>query len=174
MNSLEKKTEEVAKKIGHELFEYGINVVYLWLVFATITQYRRLLLAAHDIVYTDYWLPLVEALILGKVVSIGSVFHLGRSLEDKPLIYPTLYKALAFTLLVVVFKLAEHAISGLVRGEGMAAGIAEYTARGWEVILANGLVLCVAFIPFFAMKELGRVVGRDKLARLFFRPRSKG
>ena len=173
MNAPEKRTETLAKKVGHELIEYGINVVYLALVFATITVYRRLLLAAHDIVYTDYWIPLIEALILGKVIMIGGLFHLGRGLEDRPLIYPTLYKTVAFTLLVAVFKLAEHAIKGLVTGEGVATGIAEFTAKGWEVILANGIVLCVALIPFFAMKELGRVLGREKVASLFFRTRGE-
>ena len=164
----------LARKVGHELIEYGINVVYLAVVLVTITVYRRLLLAAHDIVYTDYWVPLIEALILGKVIMIGGLFHLGRGLEKRALIYPTLYKTVVFTLLVAVFKLAEHAIKGLVTGGGMAAGIAEFTAKGWQVILANGIFLCVALIPFFAMKELGRVLGREKIARLFFRPRSEG
>jgi len=173
MNAPGDKAETLAKKVGHELREYAVNAVYLALVFATITTYRRLLLAAYDIHYSDYWIPLIEALILGKVISIGGIFRLGRSLEDKPLIYPTLYKTVAFTLLVAVFKLAEHAIGGLVTGAGVAAGIAEYTAQGWEVILANGLILLVALVPFFAMRELGRVLGRDKLARLFFRPRIK-
>jgi hypothetical protein len=174
MNAPGKKTEVLAKKVGHELKEYGINVVYLTIVFATITEYRRLLLAAHDIVYTAYWIPVIEALILGKVISIGGIFHIGRRLEDKPLIYPTLYKTVAFTLLVVVFKLAEHVIKSLVTGEGVAAGIAEFTGQGWKVILANGMILCVALIPFFAMKEMGRVLGREKIARLFFRPGSQG
>jgi hypothetical protein len=168
MNVPETRSERLAKKIGHELIEYGVNVAYLTLVFTTITVYRRLLLATYDIVYADYWIPLIEAVILGKVISIGGLFHLGRSLESKPLIYPTIYKTVAFTLLVVVFKLAEHAVVGLVTGEGLAAGIAEFTAQGWEVTLANGIVLCVALIPFFAMKELGRVLGRAEIARLFF------
>ncbi len=41
----------------------------------------------------------------------------------------------------------------------------------YEVILANSMVVFVALIPFFAMKELGRVVGREKIGRLFFRQR---
>jgi hypothetical protein len=130
VNASDNQTETLAKKVGHELIEYGINVVYLALAFVTIIVYRRLLLAAHDIVYTDYWIPLIEALILGKVIMIGRLFHLGRGLEDRPLIYPTLYKTVVFTLLVAVFKVAEHAIKGLVTGEGMAAGIAEFTERG--------------------------------------------
>jgi len=42
---------------------------------------------------------------------------------------------------------------------------------GYE-ILANGLVMISAFVPFFAIKELGRVLGREKFRALFFRRRA--
>ena len=59
------------EKIFHEMVEYWINVAYLAVVFAAFTQYRRFLLAAHDITYTNYWVALIEALILAKVIMIG-------------------------------------------------------------------------------------------------------
>ena len=95
-----KTKNEIRQKVRHGLTEYGLNVIYLTFVFAAFTMHRRLVLAAHDITYTNYWVALIEALILGKVIMIGSVFRLGRGLESKPLIYPTLYKTLVFTALV--------------------------------------------------------------------------
>jgi hypothetical protein len=172
MNTPENKPEGLKSKLRQELIEYAFNVVYLTIVFATFTVYRRLMLAAHDIGFASYGFALIEALILGKVVMIGGLFHLGRGLEDRPLIYPTLYKTAVFTLFCFAFTLAEHAIKGLVSGDGVAAGIADYMAQGYEVILANSMVVFVALIPFFAVKELGRVMGREKIGRLFFRPRS--
>ena len=43
MKSTDKKKGGLKKKIFHELGEYLINVVYLTLVFAAFTQYRRFL-----------------------------------------------------------------------------------------------------------------------------------
>jgi hypothetical protein len=159
----------LATRIGHELVEYGVNVVYLTLVFATFTEYRRLLLAAHDITYTNYWFALIEALILGKVIMIGGLARLGRGFEDKPLIYPTIYKTVIFTLFLALFRLCEYAVKGVFTGEGAMGGIGSYTAQGWEVILANSMVVFVALVPFFAMKELGRALGRDRIGVLFFK-----
>jgi hypothetical protein len=99
--------------------EYWINGCYLTLVFAAFTQYRRFLLAAYDITYTNYWVAVIEALVLAKVIMIGEVIRLGRGLEQKPLIYPTPYKTVVFTLFVGVFKLIEQEIKGLFgRGRG--------------------------------------------------------
>lgn len=173
MSLNEERASTLKSKVLHEIVEYGFNVIYLTLVFASFTMYRRLLLAAHDIVYTNYWFALIEALILGKVIMIGGMLRLGGGLEDKPLIVPTLYKTAIFTIFCFFFTLAEHAIRGLVSGHGVAAGLAEYAAQGYQVILGNSMVVFVALIPFFAVKELGRVLGREKIGRLFFRTRTQ-
>ncbi len=171
MSSPDSKTGTLKKKILHEVTEYWINVAYLALVFAAFTQYRRFVLAAHDITYTNYWVAVIEALVLAKVIMIGDVLRLGRGLEAKPLIYPALYKTAVFTVFVGVFKVIEHVIVGLWHGKGLTGGLVEVSEKGPHVILANGLVVLAAFIPFFAVKELGRVLGRDTIAALFFRKR---
>jgi len=171
MGNPDEKSPDWKKRLRHELIEYGFNVIYLALVFAAFTVYRRLLLAAHGITYTNYWIALIEALILGKVIMIGGVFHLGRGLEDKPLIYPTLYKTVVFAVFIAVFAVIEHMIKGLVTGHGIAGGLAEFAEKGFHEILANSLVVLIALVPFFAMKELARVLGREKIGSLFFQRR---
>ena len=172
MSNSETKKSNFKKKIFHELTEYWINVAYLSLVFAAFTQYRRLVLAAHDITYTNYWVAVIEALILAKVVMIGGVFrlgrHLGQGLEQRSLIYPTLYKTVAFTLFVGVFTLIEHVIKGLWMGKGLTGGLVGFLGKGSHELLAGCLVVFVAFVPFFAFKELGRVLGESKIRTLFF------
>ena len=172
MSSLDKKKGKVKEKIVHEVVEYWINVFYLATVFAAFTQYRRFVLAAHDITYTNYWVAVMEALILAKVISIGGVLRLGRGLEQKPLIYPTLYKTVVFTLFVGAFTLIEHTITGLWKGKGLMGGLEEYFAKGPYEFLAGCLIFLVVLIPFFGVKELGRVFGEDKLKNLFFRRRA--
>jgi hypothetical protein len=168
MSNPDKKRGNWKEKVVHELTEYWVNVIYLALVFAAFTQYRRLLLAAHDITYTNYWVAVIEALILAKVVMIGDVVRLGRGLEHKPLIVPTLYKTVVFTLFVEVFTVLEHAIKGLLKGTGFMGGVADFVGTGSHELLADSLVVFVAFIPFFAVKELQRVYGKDELRALFF------
>ena len=169
MSSSETNVGGWKAKISHELIEYGINAIYLALVFASFTEYRRLLLAAHDIVYTNYWVAVIEGLVLGKVIMIGSILRLGRWVEDKPLVVPTLYKTVVFTVFVAVFKVIEHGIRGLLTGEGFMGGLTALFDKWSTELLANGLVVFVALIPFFAVKELGRVYGEKEIRTLFFR-----
>jgi len=171
MNRPDKKKGNLKERLFHEVVEYWLNVCYLTLVFAAFTQYRRFLLAAHDITYTNYGFAVIEALILAKVIMIGEVVRLGRGLERKPLIYPTLYKTVVFTFFVGAFKVIEEVIKGLWKGEGLTGGLVDFFEKGPYELLANSLIVFVAFIPFFAVKELGRVLGEEKIRALFFRRR---
>jgi hypothetical protein len=171
MNTPDKKKRNLKEIIFHELVEYWLNVAYLAIVFAAFTQYRRLVLAAHDITYTNYGVAVIKALILAKVVMVGAVFRLGRGLEQKSLIYPTLYKTVVFTLFVGLFTIIEYAVKGLWHGKGVAGGLDDFFGKGPHELLANSLVVFVAFFPFFAVKELERVFGKKKIRALFFRRR---
>ena len=82
------KAEELKRKARHELIEYAVNVVYLAVVFAAFTVYRRLILASYDITYTNYGVAVIEALIpffafkkLGRVAGrerLKDIFFLRR------------------------------------------------------------------------------------------------
>jgi hypothetical protein len=46
-----------------------------------------------------------------------------------------------------------------------------FLGKGYHEVLAGSMVVFVAFIPFFAFRELGRVLGEGKIRTLFFRKR---
>lgn len=158
------------QKIGHELSEYLINFVYLLFFFGVFTMYRRLVLTEYKISYLHYGYALFKALILAKVIMIGDILHLARRLKDKSLILTTLYKAVVFTVWVIAFSILEHVVDGLLHGEGFTGGINELESNFYE-LLAGCLVVFFALIPFFAFKELGLVLGEERIAEIFFRRR---
>lgn len=168
MSNAKEKIANLKEEAKHQMIEYAINIVYLTLVFAAFTVYKRLVLATYDITYTNYWVALIEAIILGKVIMIGGIFRLGRGLEDKPLIFATVYKTFVFCLFCALFSVAEHTVTGLWNGGGLGAGLQELAGKGYDELMANTLVVFVSLIPFFGFKELGRVFGQNKVREIFF------
>ncbi len=128
-----------------------------------------MIMAEYQIGYQHYGIVVIKALILAKVIMIGDVLRLGRKLEDRPLIFPTLYKSAVFSIWVAVFNVLEDTIKGLLHGIGLAGGIDEIISKGKYELLAGFLVVFFAFVPFFAFKELGRLLGEGKIRDLFFR-----
>jgi hypothetical protein len=169
MNDVNKKKAGWKQKLVYELVEYWINFVYLALFFAVFISYQRLILADYQISYEHYGIVVIKALILAKVIIIGDVLGLGRKLEDKPLIFPTVYKTVVFTLWVVLFNVVESTVRGLLHGKGLAGGLNELLSGHQYELLAHCLIIFFAFVPFFAFKELGRVLGEGKIRDMFFR-----
>jgi hypothetical protein len=99
---------------------------------------------------------------------IGDMLHFGRGLQNKPLILPTLYKTFTFTLWVALFALFESAIRGFLHGKGLEGVLDHLLSEGTHEFFARCLVVFSGFIPFFATKELGRVLGKGKMWGLFF------
>lgn len=152
-----------------ETIEYCFNFVYLAFFLVAFTWYRRLILAEYQIPYSEYWMPLIEAAILAKVIMIGEIVRLGRRLERTPLILPTLSRTVLFSLWVALFTILEHTVGGLLHGKGLTEGVTEILSKGRYELLGKCIVIFGAFVPFFAFKELEGVVGSDKLRDLFWR-----
>ncbi len=172
MSTLDKKKTGWKQKILHELVEYWSIVLYLAIFFGVFTNYRRLILAHYHISYEAYGFSVIKALVLAKVILVAESLRLGRGLEDKPLIVPTLYKAFLFTVCVALFNVVESMIRDFIHGSGLMGAVSEYMSRLDYELFAGGLVVFFAFIPFFAFRELGQVLGKGTISKLFFQRRS--
>ncbi|HTS21074.1 MAG TPA: hypothetical protein VMN79_04600 [Casimicrobiaceae bacterium] len=169
---MESETKANLKKRAiEELKRFWIIALYLWVFLGSFTVYRRLIVAETGTAYLHYGIALIEALIIAKVVLIGEMFGFGRRFEDQPLIVPVIYKSLLFGVLVLLFGIVEHLVEGWIHKQGLLGGLREIGDIGVYEIAARVLVLIVAFVPFFAFSEIGRVLGADKLAALFFSKR---
>jgi len=156
------------KKLTHELYEYFVNFIYLSLFFGVFTTYRRLLMAEYDISYGDYGISIIKALILAKVIMLGDMIRLGQRLEERPLVYPTFFKTVLFTAWVLLFHLLEITVGNLLHGQGLAGAVHEFINQLPYEFPAHLLIVFFAFLPFFAIRELGNNLGEGKIRQLFF------
>ena len=147
---------------------FWIIALYLWVFLGSFTVYRRLVIAETGTAYLHYGIAVIEALVIAKVILIGGMFGFTRRFDNKPLIVPVLYKSVLSAILVLLFGVVEHLVEGWFHKQGMVGGLREIASLGDYELCARVLMLFVAFIPFFAFGEIGRVLGPQKLAAMFF------
>ena len=166
----EKKTFK--QKLFHELSEYGINVIYLTLFFGVYAVSRRLTLAHYGIYVEDYFIALIKALVIGKVIMIVAFLNISKKFEGKPLMIPVLYKVFFFVLFVVLFDAVEGFIKGAINTHSMAGAFQELIHHHFSKMWLGGLlIVAMSFIPFFMLKELSRIMGHEKFRGLFLKNR---
>jgi hypothetical protein len=151
--------------------EYLMISLYLFVVFGLFAIYKSVILAEQHIDFEPQGLALINALALGKVILVAQELHFAEQFRGAPLIYPTLLKSFAFTIVLACFKIVEEAVVGmLVHGKSFQDSIAVLAGGSWKGLLSLTVLLFVVLIPFFGFTELRRVFG-DRLAGAFFRPR---
>jgi hypothetical protein len=172
MSTTDKKERGWKRKLIHELSDYWFIVLYLTIFFSVFTNYQRLILAHYNIIYTDYGISVIKALVLGKVVLIAESLHVGRRFENKPLIFSVIYNSIVFTVCVLLFNTAEVIVDGFIHKMNAEQAVAELVSHYNYELFARGMVVFFAFIPFFAVRELGLILGPGMMRKLFFQKRS--
>ena len=156
-------------KFRKEFIEYWINVAYLAIFFGIFISYKRLVLAEYNIVYTEYGFGLINALILGKVVSIGTVLRLDQRFANRPLIWSTINRSILFTIWLALFNAIELMIRGAIKTHTFLGSVNALSHIGSYEYLAGLMIVFASFIPFFAVKELSRVLGSKVIIDLFIK-----
>lgn len=161
-------TAKLKERVIEEFKLFWIITLYLWVFLGSFTVYRRLVVAESGAAYLHYGIALIEALIIAKVILIGRMFRMSRRYEERPLVVPVLYKSVLFGILVLTLGVVERVVEGWFRQQGLAGGLRAIGDLGAYELGARVLMLIVAFVPFFAFWEIGRVLGAEKLAAMFF------
>ncbi|SBO41768.1 conserved membrane protein of unknown function [Cyanobium sp. NIES-981] len=151
-----------------ELKVFWLTALYLWIFLGSFTVYRRLVLAETGVTYLHYGIALIEALVIAKVVLVGRMAGFGRRFDQQPLIVAVAYKSMVFGLLVLLFSVLEHVVEAMIRHHSALSGLRDLASLGVYELSARVLMITLAFMPFFAFWEIGRVVGMQRLAALFF------
>ena len=165
----QKEKKSFKQRFFSEFTEYLYNFAYMAIIFSAIILYRRLVLAHHGIILEDYFLGVIKAFVIAKVVMIAAFLNISKKFENRPLIIPVLYKAALFTICVMVFDIIEIYIKSLFFNPDLMQAFIELKSHLTIVWLGGAMLIFFTFIPFFALKELLRVLGKEKITHLFFK-----
>jgi hypothetical protein len=171
--AIDGKKKSFKEKFKEEFIEYWINVLYLSFYFGIFVTYKRLILAEHEIDFEQYGTAFFNAFVLGKVVSIIGMTKIGKKTLKANLSIVTLYKTVLFTLCLVVFNTVEEFVRGYFKTDTLQ-GATDYLIHHLITYehLGRLLVLFTCFIPFFAFKELTKIIGHKVMVDLFFKKKS--
>src|SRR5713101_1766585 len=91
-----------------EVKEFIGIFAYLLVVFGLFVLHEWIVLSDHHIGYRFYGFALINALILAKIILVAEGLHFADGIKEKPLVYPIVYKSLAFTVLLICAYIAEE------------------------------------------------------------------
>ena len=113
----------------------------------------------------------IAALILGKSVLISDMLPFINRFPERPLVYNIAWKTLIYVLVSALIHYLERLYDFARQAGGIAAGNEKLFAEiVWPHFWAVQIILFVLILMYCTIHELGRVIGKEKLLRIFFGP----
>jgi hypothetical protein len=113
----------------------------------------------------------IASLILGKAVLIADMLPPINRYPNKPLAYNIAWKTVIYLLMASVIHYLERLIDFWRQTGGFVAGNQKLLAEiVWPHFWAIQIILFVLIAIYCTMHELVRVIGKEKMMRIFFGP----
>jgi hypothetical protein len=94
--------------------------IYFWVLLSLFSFHKALI--QENLIYHQGF-ALINALALAKVVMVGEFFHVGDNVNNRPLIYPIIFKSAIFAVLLICFHTIEETFIGVLDGKTISQSI---------------------------------------------------
>jgi hypothetical protein len=158
-------------KLKEEFFRLLPPTIFFFVALHIVAFVRVLALKGSGISPLSSMSIAVAALILGKAVLIADILPMVNRFPNKPLIYNVAWKTLIYLLAATLIHYLERLVDFWRQAGGLVAGNEKLlTEIVWPHFWAIQIILLVLIVMYCTMHELVRVIGREKVLRIFFGP----
>lgn len=143
-------------------------MIFFLFAFLLLVITKRLIQREFAIPLSGFGAALIGALIVGKVVLIADNLPLMNQFPNKPLLYNIAWKSSIYFLTTFLVRYIEHIIPFFREYGGILEANRHLLAEVvWPHFWIIQLWLAVLFFTYCAVRELIRVIGKEKVIRLF-------
>ena len=162
---------KLSTTLKKEFFELLPPTIFFFVALHIVAFVRVLMLKGTGLKPLSTMSIAVAALILGKAVLIADLLPVVNRFPNKPLIYNVAWKTLIYLLAATLIHYLERLFDFWRQAGSLVAGNEKLLAEiVWPHFWAIQIILLVLIVMYCTMHELVRVIGREKVLRIFFGP----
>jgi len=163
----------VLEKVKEEFLLVIPPTLYFFVSLHIVALIRSLMLKGHGIEPSSVMSIAVAALILGKAVLIADMLPMINRFPHRPLVFNVAWKTFIYVIVAGIIHYLERLYDAAREAGGVAAGNAQLLHEMvWPHFWAIQVLLFWLVVTYCAFHELARVVGHERVKRIFFGPMS--
>ena|SRR5437868_8859818 len=162
---------KIFEKLKEEFFAILPPTIFFFVALHIVTFIRMLMTKGSHFEPLSTVSIAVASLILGKAVLIADLLPPINRYPDKPLAYNVAWKTTIYLVVAGVIHYLERLIDFSRQAGGIGPGNEKMlTDMVWPHFWAVQIILFVLILMYCTAHELVRVIGKEKMLRLFFGP----
>jgi len=160
---------KILSKLKKEFLALLPPTIFFFVALHIVAFIRVLMLKGTGISALSSVSVAVAALILGKAVLLADMLPAINRFPHKPLIYNVAWKTLIYLVMSALIHYIERLIEFWRQAGSLVAGNEKLLSEMvWPHFWAIQIILFVLIAIYCTMHELVRVIGREKVLRIFF------
>jgi hypothetical protein len=160
---------KASEKIKEEFYALLPPTLFFFITLHLIALIRVLMLKGTGIALSTSVSVTIAALVLGKTVLIADMLPFINRYPDKPLAYNVAWKTMLYVLVSIVIHYLERLVDFWKDTGGFIAANEKLWAEMiWPHFLAIQILLAMLVLVYCTMRELVRLIGREKMGEIFF------
>ncbi len=162
---------KLLEKLTEEFFAILPPTIFFFVALHLLTFIRLLMTEGSHYQPLSTMSIAIASLILGKAVLIADMLPPINRYPNKPLAYNIAWKTVIYLFMASVIHYVERLIHFARQAGGIVAGNDKLLAEiVWPHYWAVQIILFLLILVYCTARELARVLGREKILRLFFGP----
>jgi hypothetical protein len=162
---------KLSTKLKEEFFALLPPTIFFFVALHIVAFVRVLMLKGTGISPLSTMSVAVASLILGKAVLLADMLPLINRFPEKPLIYNVAWKTLIYLVMSALIHYLERLIDFWRQAGSLIAGNEKLMSEMvWPHFWAIQIILFMLIAIYCTMHELVRVIGKEKVLRIFFGP----
>jgi hypothetical protein len=162
---------KLSAKLKEEFHALLPPAIFFFVALHLVALVRSLMLKGTGIAVGTSLSVTLAALILAKAVLVADLLPFINRYPHKPLVYNVTWKTAIYVLVAMVIHYLERLVDYWREAGGLMAGNEKLLAEMvWPHFWAIQIFLLVLILMYCAMRELVRVIGRDRVRQIFLGP----
>jgi hypothetical protein len=162
---------KILDKIKEEFFAILPPTIFFFIALHILTFIRVLIARGSHFEPLSTASIAIASLVLGKAVLIADMLPPINRYPNKPLAYNVAWKTAIYIVMATLIHYLERLIEFSRQAGGLAAGNAKLLADiVWPHFWAEEIILFLLILVYCTARELVRIIGKEKMQRLFFGP----
>ncbi len=162
---------KLSAKIKEEFVALIPPTLFFFVALHIVAFVRALMLRGTGITPMSTVAVTIAALLLGKAVLIADMLPIINRFPEKPLVYNVAWKTTIYFLAAGLIHYLEHLVDFWREAGGLIAANHKLLVEiVWPHFWAIQIILLVLILMYCTTRELVRVIGKDRVLRMFFGP----
>ena len=158
-------------KLKEEFFAILPPTIFFFVTLHLLTFIRVLMAKGSNFQPLSTVSIAIASLILGKAVLIADLLPPINRYPNKPLAYNIVWKTMIYLVMASIIHYLELLIDFSRQAGGIVAGNEKFFREMvWPHYWAIEIILFILILVYCTARELARVIGKEKMLRLFFGP----